>query len=349
MSNDFTNSTEYDGNPENNSKIFETIILNENPINKTPIIKHLVISSGLMYGLSFYGAFKECCIKNVCNIDNIETIFATSAGSIIAVILSLKYEWDSMDNYLINRPWKTVFNININTIINAFQTSGILDMSSFKELFAPIFKGRDLSIDISLKEFSEITGIDFHFFTTNIDTFEIFDINSKSCPNWTVIEAVYASSAAPLLFQPLIKDGVTYADGAFLSRYPLVQCINHPTVIKEEILGLLLNKREIEEIFEKETKEEDENKNEHDNPENVGISIIFSPLFHYMYLLFLKLIGKISSPRIKIPHEISVYPKDFQLNDFYTVVHSKEERDALIKLGVKCAADVIDILLLDSK
>lgn len=303
-----------------NSEIFGNI----NPSSEnSSSIKHLVISSGLIYGLSFYGALKECALRNVYNIDNIETIYATSAGTIVAVMISLKYDWESIDNYIINRPWSRVFPININTIINAFQSCGILDISCIKELFSPLFRGRELDIDITMVEFREFTGIDFHFFTTRLDTFEVLDINADSCPEWTVVEAVYASCAVPILFQPFFKDGCKYADGAFLSKYPISHCLNDKRVHTEtDILGISLG-----------------NLVAHDNSESdsESDSIIFSPMLHYIYMILSNLVKKIANSKISITNEIIITPKDFQLNDIYSVVNSKEERAKYIELGVDMA------------
>ena len=323
----------------NESEIFETIPENpENPENPKNI-KHLVIASGLIYGLSFYGALKECAIQNVYNIDNIETIYATSAGTIVAVLVSLKYDWESIDNYIINRPWHRVFPININTIINAFQSCGILDVGCIRELFLPLFSGREIDIGITMAEFREFTGIDFHFITTRLDTFETFDINALSCPDWTVIDAAYASCAVPILFQPFVKDGVKYADGAFLAKYPIHQCMSDPRVLDEvEILAISLGPHYVgEKITESEPELDSESKDSESKDSSESESIIFSPMLHYIYSLLLNLVKKISVSKIPITNEIEIIPKEFQLNDIYSAVNSKEEREKLIQMGVDSA------------
>lgn len=322
----------------------ENPIESENPENPKTI-KHLVIASGLIYGLSFYGALKECAIKNVYHIDNIETIYATSAGTIVAVLVSLKYDWESIDNYIINRPWHRVFPININTIINAFQSCGILDVGCIKELFLPLFSGREIDIGITMAEFREFTGIDFHFITTRLDTFETFDINALSCPDWTVIDAVYASCAVPILFQPFVKDGVKYADGAFLAKYPIGQCMSDPRVLDEAaILAISLGPHYVgEKITESESKES-ESKESESKDSSESESIIFSPMLHYIYSLLLNLVKKISVSKIPITNEIEIIPKEFQLNDIYSAVNSKEEREKLIQMGVDAARGLIDKL-----
>ena len=54
---------------------------------------------------------RECHNRKLWKLEDIETIYGTSVGSIIAVILALDYDWDTLDDYLIKRPWNNVFNL----------------------------------------------------------------------------------------------------------------------------------------------------------------------------------------------------------------------------------------------
>ena len=62
----------------------------ERSLPKSPIIKHFVFSGGVIYGYAFYGAYKFLEQKGFVNIDNIETMYGTSCGAMVAVILSLR-------------------------------------------------------------------------------------------------------------------------------------------------------------------------------------------------------------------------------------------------------------------
>ena len=56
------------------------------------MIKHLVISGGSYNGIKLYGALHELAKKQFYNINNIESIYCTSVGSLIGTMLSLKIE-----------------------------------------------------------------------------------------------------------------------------------------------------------------------------------------------------------------------------------------------------------------
>ena len=92
------------------------------------IIKHLVLSGGGDGGYILYGALKYLSQNKYFNIENIETIHAVSIGALISVLVSLKYEWSELDDYIIKRPWHKVISIKLTNILNMWKKKGILDI-----------------------------------------------------------------------------------------------------------------------------------------------------------------------------------------------------------------------------
>ena len=82
--------------------------------NNEKMIRHVVISGGGLSGFTFYGALRELSKKNYWNLSNIKTIYGTSVGSLIAVLMVLGYDWQETDEYFIKRPLQNVFKLNIN-------------------------------------------------------------------------------------------------------------------------------------------------------------------------------------------------------------------------------------------
>jgi len=58
-----------------------------------PVIKHLVISSGGPAGHMMYSILRTLNIKGVWDFKNIKSIYGSSVGSYIAIIIALQYEW----------------------------------------------------------------------------------------------------------------------------------------------------------------------------------------------------------------------------------------------------------------
>ena len=286
---------------------------NENENEKTSSkIKHIVISGGGATGFAFYGILRESNKANLWNIADIKTIFCTSIGSVLAVFLCLKFEWDILDNYLIQRPWQKIFNFDIYSVLRVFDKRGIFSISVFEQIFQPLFLAADISMDITLKEFYEITKIELHIFVTEINNFEIIDASYITHPEWKLIQTVYASSTIPIVFEPWCCDKKLFIDGGFLLNNPMNYCIRNGAK-PEEIMGLNKTHNLINHYITEE-----------------------SSFFDYLMLLINRILDKILNyEKIEqIEHEINIIGAPINIQDILYTASSIEERERLIKVGV---------------
>lgn len=83
-------------------------------------IKHLVISGGGPTIIQTLGAIQYLFEHNFIDIDNIQSIYGTSAGALLGTILCLRLEWDDITDYIIKRPWNEVFPINVKSIFDSY-------------------------------------------------------------------------------------------------------------------------------------------------------------------------------------------------------------------------------------
>jgi len=319
---------------------------------REPKIKHLVFSGGIIYGFTFYGIVRRLHEHGFLDMDHIETIHATSVGSILGTALSLKFEWHILDNYLIHRPWQQLFPLSLPLFFQCYHTRGLFGIDTFEELFRPLFSAKDLDITkITMQELYEFTGIEQHYYTVNLMSFELVDISHTTHPDWRVLDAVYASSCAPFIFRPLqivagahdAAEGADvsggnggnggtedkggndswYVDGGFLMNYPLDTCLEWCTGhdhAPNTILGINLR------VLEKKKK-------------------TMLNMMEYFYIIFANIVNKVSKigdyechdhdPHS--PYEIYVTPTTMNPYDFFAVMSSKEERIKLIDMGVECA------------
>lgn len=200
-------------------------------------IRHIVVAGGGTFGLTAYGLLRETNVRGLWSIDNIQSIYGTSIGALLAVVLSLKYDWSTLDNYFIQRPWHDVFTYDIQKILGAFTKRGIFDIKIMEDFFKPLFCGIDIPLQITLQEFYEWNHIDLHMYATNVNSFGLVDISHTTHPTWTVVEAVYASSCLPIFFAPLCKEGHYFIDGGIFLNYPLEPC-KQAGAKSDEILGI---------------------------------------------------------------------------------------------------------------
>ena len=270
-------------------------------------IKHIVISGGGTNGFISYGILRESEKHGFWKKDDIESIYGTSIGAIFSIIISLKFDWDTLDDYIIKRPWHTVFTFDMNSILNSFYTKGILNIHVIRQLFEPLFSAKDLNINITMKELFGFTGIDIHLYTTEYNDFKSIDISHITHPDWSVVEAVYCSCSLPLVFSPYEKDNKIYFDGGTFSNYPLYYCYNTHSD-PDEIFG-------IKKIIDME-------------------NLDSSTMFNYINSIIEKLLYKLAATEtIYIKNEIVIQNCGSTVYDIYMASSNMEERIQLIEKG----------------
>jgi len=200
-------------------------------------IKQLVLSGGTVWGLSMAGILHQAINTGFLHMDDIHSIFMTSVGSIVGIAFSLKIEPELICNYFIKRPWDSVSKNNRYSVLEIFDKKGIIHHGFFEQIFEPLFKYADLSLDITFQELYEFNGINIHIYATELNRFELVDFSFKTHPEWRVIDAIYASCSIPVLFCPLIKDEKCFIDGGFFLNYPITKCICENI---DEVLGISL-------------------------------------------------------------------------------------------------------------
>jgi predicted acylesterase/phospholipase RssA len=206
-------------------------------VEEKTTIKHIVIAGGGATGFSFYGILKETNRLKQWDINNIHSIYGTSIGAALAVVLCLKYDWNTIDDYLIKRPWNNVYKFNMYSLIDSYHKRGMFDIKSLEETLSPLFNGKDISMDVTMKEFYDLTNIELHMFATELNSYELIDFSYKSHPDWKVVEVAYCSACLPVMFSPFIKENKCYCDGGVIKNYPLEACIKNVSNT-DEILGI---------------------------------------------------------------------------------------------------------------
>jgi predicted acylesterase/phospholipase RssA len=288
------------------------------PYTHPSTIRHIVCSGGGVTGFSFYGILKECYSRGIWKFENIETIYGTSVGSIFAVILALNYDWKNMDDYLIKRPWHNVFKFDLFSILDSIDRRGIFGIKTIEDTFSSLLLGKDIPINVTMKEFYDITKIEIHIFTTEIMNFELVDISYKTHPDWRVIDAVYSSCSIPIIFSPLIKENKCYCDGGLLLNYPVDKCIENGAN-PSEIIGLCSD------TTANDTDIMDEN----------------SSLLDYVIVILKKVIAAFL-PKVQhvIPNEFKIGSPKISIYDIVTTTSNTNRRIELIQNGVDVITNV---------
>ena len=200
-------------------------------------IKHLVISGGGPLGLRYLGCLEKLQKEGYWQIDNIKSIYGTSIGAILGTFICLKYDWETLNKYIIERPWHDAFKVTPKQIFDSYYNKGLFDVKLAEIIFKPLLEAKDLKLNITLKEFYEHSGINLHIFTFELHKFQTVELTHELYPELPLLKALTMSSSLPGIFMPTIADGCCYIDGGVMCNYPLNYCLQNQCV-KEEILGI---------------------------------------------------------------------------------------------------------------
>lgn len=205
-----------------------------------PTIKHLVISGGGPVLFQSLGAIQYLEEQKFIDMKDIETIYGTSAGAILGVLICLKYDWETINDYLIKRPWQDLFKIKVEQIFDAYKSKGIFGTKTIEKCLKPLLDAKDIPMDITLKDFYEISKIELHIFTFEINDYKSHDISYLTHPDLSLVTAVQMSCALPILITPICIEDKCYIDGGLTCNYPLNKCIESGKNA-DEVLGFKNN------------------------------------------------------------------------------------------------------------
>lgn len=268
----------------------------------------LVLSGGGAYIFNMLGALQKTNQDGLWSIDKVKKIRGSSAGGVLAVILSLKFEWPIVVDYFVDRPWEKVFNVNLNNLIASYELLGMYGKDIIYEILSPLMlaKGLDLHT-ITIKQFVEWSGIDIHLYAVEIIDFKLVSFCVESTPDVLLIQAIQATMAIPLIFQPIKIDNKLYADGALICNFP-----NENE--DEFTIGFIIKYNKINCI-----------------PNNIQ---------EYMSMIIDKLVNSNELQKLPISNIMYHIPVEKQMTEmnastFYNLLCSKEERHLLYMNGME--------------
>tara|TARA_R110001599_G_scaffold69536_4_gene195984 strand:+ start:511 stop:1404 length:894 start_codon:yes stop_codon:yes gene_type:complete len=201
------------------------------------MIKHIVLSGGGPNNIIQLGCLKCLYDSKIINRNEIESIYATSAGAILGLTIILKYDIDIVCDYFIKRPWSKVFNFKPKYIIEILENNGYMDRTFVEDMLDTFLTAKDVSKDISLIEMYNKYKVRFNIYTIRLESFDKLVLNHENYPSMPVKTAILMSIALPPIFKPVLYNGSYYIDGGMICNYPIIDCILRYKNINE-IIGL---------------------------------------------------------------------------------------------------------------
>jgi predicted acylesterase/phospholipase RssA len=187
----------------------------------TKMIEHLVLSGAGTNGLVQIGLLHYLIDQEKLALTDIKSIYATSAGAILSILILIGVPIPEMKEYIIHRPWEKFFDVQ-------FHDKGIFPSSHLSDMVKPFMLAYDIPDTYTLLELYQKSGVDLHIFTTKINGMECVDLNHTTFPTLTLSETIQMTASLPIVFTPVKYNNEYYIDGGFMNNCPLQSIQKHP-------------------------------------------------------------------------------------------------------------------------
>lgn len=187
-------------------------------INSFPI-KNLILSGCGVRGFAYLGVFQV--LEELKLINNIEKVYATSAGAIIGTLFSIGYSSSEIMSLLKQNDFSKLKNPLIENLLDNY---GLDDGNKFIDFLIKMFEQKKISKNINFKQLYEKTGIELTLTGTNLNKLKAKYFNYKITPKIKVINAVRISMSFPGYFTPVKLNKNLYVDGGLIDNFPIHKC-----------------------------------------------------------------------------------------------------------------------------
>jgi len=279
-------------------------------------IKHLVISGGGPIMVQNLGAIQHLEENGFLEMKNIESIYGTSAGAIVGILICLKFDWETINDYIIKRPWQDVFPIKVQNIFDAYTKKGIFDIKTIEKCFKPLLDAKDIPMDITLSDFYNLSNIELHLFSFEINEYKVHDISHLTHPNLSLLNAVHMTCALPVLVTPVCIEDKCYIDGGLACNYPLNYCIESGK-LPDEILGFKNKYGEDKNII---------------NSESTLLDFLLSFLFKAVFSI------NTDNTQLQLKNEIMCHTESLNFDILRNTLSNMEVRRTLFNNGIESAS-----------
>ena len=201
------------------------------------MIKNLVISGGGLKTIPTIGALKLLRDKGILN--TITSYYTTSAGSLFALLLILKYDIEDFEKILFDFNIQQIFEpiVDINNFLNYFN---VYDNNKFAKLIKLLitFKLNKDGIDysnINMSQLYKLTNKCLTCTTVSMKCRSIKYFNHINQPDLPVYKLLLMTCCIPLMFKPIRWKNDRYLDGGLMDNFPLSDI---PVIELDQTIGI---------------------------------------------------------------------------------------------------------------
>jgi len=178
---------------------------------------NIVFSGGSTKGIAHIGAMHKLVEDGYIILKDIKAIAASSAGSLIGLLVTLGFTIDEIWVFIQNIDIHKIFNFNMDLYTKCGVDNGLIICN----LIEDILTKKTGNKHINFKQLYAHTGIDFTVVGSCLTDKKVIYYNHINTPTFKVSIAIRISIGMPGYFVPVDIDGKKYIDGSCLNNYPI--------------------------------------------------------------------------------------------------------------------------------
>jgi len=220
------------------------------PLYKSNIKNILVIGGGGAKGIAALGICSYLYENKI--LVNPDIYCGTSIGSVIVTLLAIGYKPKELYKLLYRIDFSNLFNFDYEKFLFASRHFGLSSLNNLIEIIIICFEKKNLSKDITFKEFYDLTKKKIIISGTCLNKLSSEYFSVDTYPETKIIDALRISMSIPIITEPQIinkningKDINEYwVDGAVMDNYP-IQLFNDRL---DDVIGIYLMDKFNEEL-----------------------------------------------------------------------------------------------------
>jgi NTE family protein len=180
--------------------------------------KNLALQGGGVWGITYAGAIAELDRLGV--LQHIERVAGTSAGSIVALLVALRYTGEEIHQVIEALDYSKF--LDGGKIDQVARQYGYYKSNFASELFRGWVQEKLGAEGATFTDLTDAGGRDLKVYATNLNTRQIFEFSQYKTPNVALVDAVRASMSVPLFFTAVEIEKRIYVDGGAVFDYPIM-------------------------------------------------------------------------------------------------------------------------------
>jgi predicted acylesterase/phospholipase RssA len=185
-------------------------------------ITSVVFSGGGTKGVAYLGVLKklrELQKENNPNVKiDIKRVVCVSIGCLFGLILLLNYEYEEIEEEIMEKDFKLLQDIKITNFVSKF---GLDSGKNIIRWIETLIIKKGLSKDITFGELYKCIPKQYTILATNLNKHKCTEFDHIHTPNIKVTDAIRMSTSIPFVFTRITYNGDVHVDGGLISNFPM--------------------------------------------------------------------------------------------------------------------------------